>query len=80
MREAGLEGLVVSLHQPIAMEGGIKALTAMTFDFVADALREDGVPDTDLQAISRQLRSCMEDPRTLHGGPRIFQCRGRVPG
>jgi len=80
MRDAGLEDLHVSLHQPVAMDGGIKALTAMTFDLVADALRADGVPDEELQAVSRQLRACMEDPRTLHGGPRVFQCWGRVPG
>ena len=79
LRNAGFEDVRVRLHQPIAMAGGIKSLTGMTFEFVADALRADGVPDDELGEIARQLTAFLDDPHTVHGGPRVVQCWGRAP-
>lgn len=79
LRDAGFEDVQLRMHQPIAMEGGIKLLTGMTLEFVADALRADGVPDNELAAIVRQLTDFLDDPRTVHGGPRVVQCWGRAP-
>ena len=79
LRDAGFQDVQVRMHQPIAMTGGIKSLTGMTFAFVADALRADGVPESELAAIGRQLTDFLDDPRTVHGGPRVIQCWGRAP-
>ena len=79
LRDAGFQDVQVRMHQPIAMTGGIKSLTGMTFAFVADALRADGVPESELAAIGRQLTDFLDDPRTVHGGPRVIQCWGCAP-
>jgi len=81
LREAGFEDVRVRLHQPVATTGGIKDLTVTTLELVGESLLADGLLDrATLDATREALAGHMADPRTVHGGPRVVQAWGRVPG
>src|SRR5262245_36893321 len=78
LREGGLEDVRMRLVQPAAMEGGIKLLTCVTLESISDALRTDGLASEDeLRETTRELQAFARDPRTVLGGPRVFQVWGR---
>ena len=68
------------LVQPAALEGGVKRLTCVTLESIADAVVEAGLASRDeVRATLEELRAFAADPRTVLGGPRVFQAWGRPP-
>lgn len=79
LRDAGYTDVGVSLAHPVAMDGGIKLLTCITLESIADAVLADGLATADeLQATIDELAAFARDPQTVHAGPRVFQAWGRA--
>jgi SAM-dependent methyltransferase len=79
LREAGFEDVRLRLTQPAALEGGVKLLTCVTLESIADAVVEEGLASEDeLRATIEDLYAFARDPRTVIGGPRVFQAWGRA--
>jgi len=77
--DAGFADVGVALAHPVAMQGGIKLLTCITLESIADAVLADGFATAGaLQATIDELAAFARDPQTVHAGPRIFQAWGRV--
>ena len=75
--KAGFSGVHVRVSHPVAMVGGIKALSSVTFENIADALLADGsMTAPELADTAKALRILADDPHTLGGGPRVFQVWG----
>jgi hypothetical protein len=67
------------MHHPVALVGGIKLLTGITLERIADAVLADGlVTGEELQAMIDELDAFARDPHTVHAGPRVFQAWGRA--
>ena len=78
LRDAGLLDVRVKVSQPVALEGGIKLLTCVTLDSIAETIVNDGLSARDdLRKTIEALRSFAHDPHTILGGPRVFQAWGR---
>ena len=78
LREAGLEDVRMRLVQPAAMEGGIKILTGVTLESISEAVLSAGlISEDELRETIRDLYAFALDPRTVLGGPRVFQVWGR---
>jgi SAM-dependent methyltransferase len=78
LRHAGLSGIQMRLVHPAALEGGIKLLTCVTFENIAEAVVKDGLIQPDeLQETIESLWAFARDPHTIVGGPRVFQAWGR---
>jgi SAM-dependent methyltransferase len=78
LRAAGFEDIQMKLIQPAALDGGIKLLICVTLENIADVVVKDGLatPEELGDTISR-LYTFARDPRTILGGPRVFQVWGR---
>jgi SAM-dependent methyltransferase len=77
LRAAGLRDVGMALHHPAALEGGIKLLTCITLESIADAVLADGLITLDeLQATIDELAAFARDPHTVLAGPRVFQAWG----
>jgi ubiquinone/menaquinone biosynthesis C-methylase UbiE len=78
LREAGFEDVQMKLVHPAALEGGIKLLTCVTLESIAEAVLDDGLAtEEQLRQTIEELRAFARDPHTVLGGPRIFQAWGR---
>ena len=78
LRDAGFQDVQLSLVQDTAFVGGCKLLTCLTLEYIADAVVADGLASQgDLRQVIEELYAFADDPRTLHGGPRVFQAWGR---
>lgn len=76
--EAGLEDVRMKLVHPAALQGGIKLLTCVTLESIAEAVLQDGLTTEDeLRQTIDELYAFARDPHTVLGGPRVFQAWGR---
>ena len=83
LRDAGLADVGMALSHPVALEGGLKLLTCITLESIADAVLADGLATLDeLQATIDELAAFARDTHTVLAGPRVFQAWGYgiVPG
>ena len=79
LREAGIEDVRMNLVQPAALQGGIKLLTCVTLENIADAILADGLTTTEeLRKTLEGLYAFARNPHTVLGGPRVFQVWGRI--
>ncbi len=79
LRDAGFDDVRLRVHQPVAMQGGIKLLSCVTLESIADAVLADGIATEDeLRTTLEELHAVARDTRTVLGGPRIFQVWGRA--
>jgi len=78
LREAGFEDVQMKLVHPAALEGGIKLLTCVTLENIAEAVLDDDLAtEEQLRETIEELYAFARDPHTVLGGPRIFQAWGR---
>jgi ubiquinone/menaquinone biosynthesis C-methylase UbiE len=78
LRDAGFEDVQLGLVQHTAFVGGSKLITCLTMEYIADAVVADGLASqADVQQTIEELYAFADDPRTVHGGPRVFQAWGR---
>jgi hypothetical protein len=74
LREAGFEDVRMKLVHHAALEGGIKLLTCVTLENIAEAVLDDGLAtEEELRETIKELYAFARDPHTVLGGPRIFQ-------
>lgn len=79
LRDGGFTDVQLRLAHPVAMQGGIKDLTCITLESIADAVVKDGlITDPELRKTIDELRAFASDPSTVLGGPRVFQAWGRA--
>lgn len=78
LREAGFENVQMKLCHPAAMVGGIKLLTCVTLENIAEAVLQDGLATKEqLRATIEELYAFAHDPHTIIAGPHVFQAWGR---
>jgi len=78
LRATGLQNVQMDLVHPAALEGGVKLLTCVTLENIADAVLQDGLASEDeLRRDIEELYAFARDPQTIIGGPRVFQVWGR---
>jgi ubiquinone/menaquinone biosynthesis C-methylase UbiE len=78
LREAGFNGVEMRLHHPTALQGGIKLLTCVTLENIAEAVLKDGLTsENEFRETLEELYAFARDPHTVMGGPRVFQAWGR---
>jgi len=81
LRAAGFDDVRMRMHHPAALEGGIKLLTLVTLEGIADAVLRDGlIGESELRAVVAELSAFAQDPRTVVAGPRVVQAWGRRAG
>ena len=79
LHEVGFEDLHVMLFHPVALKGGIKRLTCVTLETIAETLLKDDLcAEEELRQLVEELREFAGNPHTVMGGPRIFQVWGRT--
>jgi SAM-dependent methyltransferase len=75
---AGFEDIQMKLIQPAALQGGIKLLICVTLENIVDAVLRDGLATPEeLRDTIEELYTFARNPRTVLGGPRVFQVWGR---
>ncbi len=78
LREAGFDDVQMKLVHPAALIGGIKLLTCITLENIADVvLQDDLATEEELRQTIDELYTFARDPHTVIGGPRVFQAWGR---
>lgn len=78
LREAGFGDVQMRLAHPAALVGGIKLLTCVTLENIAEAVLQDGfASEGELRETIEELYTFARDPHTVLGGPRVFQAWGR---
>jgi SAM-dependent methyltransferase len=78
LRTAGFGNVQMRLVHPAALTGGIKLLTCVTLEDIAEAVEQDGlISDGELRETIEELDAFARDPYTVLGGPRVFQAWGR---
>jgi len=78
LRDAGFADVQMKLVHPAALQGGIKLLTCITLENIAEAVVKDGlITEEKLRETIEELYSFARDPHTVLGGPRVFQAWGR---
>jgi len=78
LREAGFENVQMQLFHPAAMVGGIKLLTCVTLENIAEAVLQGKLAtEEQLRVTIEELYAFAHDPHTIIGGPRVFQAWGR---
>lgn len=81
LRQAGFENVQMNLLHPAALSGGIKLLTCVTLENIAEAVLQDGLAsEKELRETIEELHAFARDPHTVLGGPRVFQAWGRNLG
>lgn len=79
LRGAGFEDVRVTMFHPVALSGGIKLLTCITLEAIADAILADGLTTAeDLRDTIEELYAFARDPHTVLAGPRVFQAWSRI--
>jgi ubiquinone/menaquinone biosynthesis C-methylase UbiE len=80
LRASGFQDVDLRLFHPVALQGGIKLLTCVTLEMLAEALIHDRlVTREEFHKMSEELAAFARDPHTVLGGPRVFQAWGRIP-
>jgi len=78
IRKAGYQNIQMRMFHPAAMEGGIKHLICVTLESIAASVIEDGLAaPSELRKTIDELNAFARDPRTILGGPRVFQVWGQ---
>lgn len=78
LRGVGLEDVRLKLVHPAALQGGIKVLSCVTLESIAEAVLADGsISEKELRETIDGLYAFARDPHTLLGGPRVFQVWAR---
>ncbi len=78
LRKAGFQDIRMKLFHPAALEGGIKLLTCITLEYIAEAVLADGLTsEGELVETIEELRRFSDNPHTILGGPRVFQVWAR---
>jgi len=78
LRAAGFGDISLSLFHPVALSGGIKDLSCITLEYIAETVLGDKrIDEVELRQTISELRSYSDDPCTVLGGPRVFQAWGR---
>ncbi len=78
LRDNGFNDVKMKLVHPVALEGGIKLLSCVTLEYIAEAVLQDGLTtEEELSETIKELHSFARSPFTVFGGPRIFQVWGR---
>jgi SAM-dependent methyltransferase len=78
LREAGVDNVCMKLVHPAALQGGIKLLSCVTLESIAEAVLDDGlISERELRETVEALYAFARDPHTVIGGPRVFQAWGR---
>jgi SAM-dependent methyltransferase len=79
LREAGFDDVRMRLVHPAALEGGVKLLTCVTLESIADAVVEERLASEDeIHGTLEELYAFARDPHTVLGGPRVFEAWGRA--
>ncbi|NIM72041.1 MAG: methyltransferase domain-containing protein [Gammaproteobacteria bacterium] len=77
-QDAGFNDIHLMLVHPAALRGGIKLLTCLTLESIAETVLKDGLTgEEELCKTIEELDSFARNPRTVLAGPRIFQVWGR---
>ena len=72
--EAGIPSPSVQLRQQARTSGEAKSLSLLTLDTTANAIVAEGIAsESDIATARASLIDATKDPRTVFGGPRIFQ-------
>lgn len=78
LRTEGFGNVQMRLVHPAALAGGIKLLTCVTLEDIADTVVQDGLTtDGGVRETIEELYAFARDPCTVLGGPRVFQAWGR---
>jgi ubiquinone/menaquinone biosynthesis C-methylase UbiE len=79
LREAGFKDIALRLHHPTTLLGGIKLLTCITLENIAEAVLKDGLTTHEkFYETLEELYAFARDPHTVLGGPRVFQVWARI--
>jgi len=80
LRDAGYQNIQMRMFHPTAMVGGMKQLVCVTLESISARVIEDGlVAPSELRKTIHELDAFARDPRTVLGGPRVFQVWGQNP-
>ena len=78
LRGRGFSDIGVNVVQPVACEGEVKLMNAMTMENISDAVLEDKLASREeIDSIVRDLYDYAANPATLAGMPRIVQSWGK---
>ena len=78
LKGRGFTQIGVNVVQPVACEGEVKLINAMTMESIADAVIEDKLASREeIDSIVRDLYDYAANPATIAGTPRIVQSWGR---
>jgi hypothetical protein len=81
LRDAGCDDVQMKVVHHVALEGGIKLLSCVTLESIAEAVLQDELTtEEELGATIKEFYAFARDPHTVLGGPRIFQVWGRNVG
>lgn len=80
LQNAGFDEVQMMLFHPVTLDGGIKLLTCVTLEAIAETVLKDGLTtEEELCRTIEELYTFARNPYTVLGGPRVFQVWGRVP-
>lgn len=78
LKGRGFTDVGVAVVQPVACEGEVKTVNALTMENIADAVLEDKLASREeIDSIVRDLYDYAANPMTVAGTPRIVQSWGR---
>ena len=78
LQNAGFDDIQMKLFHPVALHGGIKSLTCVTLEAIAETVLKDGLTtEEELRRTIEELYVFARNPHTVLGGPRVFQVWGR---
>lgn len=77
--QAGFKDVRINLVHPVSLKGGIKLLTCVTLENIADAVLQDKLATKDeLEQTIEELYVFARNSHTVLAGPRVFQAWGRT--
>jgi SAM-dependent methyltransferase len=80
LRDAGLDGIGVTVVQPAGIAGEVKLIAPLTLEAIADAVLAAGLATVEeLGELVDELYAFAEQDGTLMGIPRVVQAWGRKP-
>jgi hypothetical protein len=78
LRGRGFTDIAVNVVQPMACEGEVKLINALTMESIADAVLEDKLASREeIDSIVRELYDYAANPATIAGTARVVQSWGR---
>lgn len=81
LRDAGFDDVQMKLVHHVALEGGIKILSCVTLENIAETVLQDRlITEGALNETIEELYAFAYNPHTVLGGPRVFQAWGRNIG